>query len=228
MAHQPPPIPAAPEELEDTRPRRSDAVRNRSRVIAAATTVFGEHGLDAPVPDIARLAGVGKGTVYRNFPTKEHLAAAVVVARLGCYEAVLAEAVRSAGPAEALRGVFSAAAEHLSRDRVLGQAVGLVGDDPDVLAAQRRIRAIIAATLARAQQAGLAREDVTADDVSALVVGVARALPPRSQGGRPELWDRLMLLAHDALRPGGAATLPGGFAGEDEARQAMWAARQAR
>jgi AcrR family transcriptional regulator len=227
MARHPAAVPGAPAEPADDRPRRSDAIRNRSRVIEAATTVFGEHGLDAPVPEIARRAGVGKGTVYRNFPTKEHLAAAVVVARLGHYEAVLAEAVYDAEPAEALRGLFRAAAEHLSRDRVLGQAVSIVADDPEVLAAQRRIRAIIAATLARAQQAGVAREDVGPDDVTALVVGVARALPPRSQGGRPELWDRLMLLAHDALRLGGEA-LPGGFADEDEARVAMCAARPTR
>ena len=59
-------------------PRRADAVRNRERVVAAAAAVFAERGVEAGVPDIAARAGVGKATVYRSFPTKEHLIAAVV------------------------------------------------------------------------------------------------------------------------------------------------------
>src|SRR3954464_13341726 len=63
-------------------PRRADALRNRQRVIAAAASVFAEKGLDAGVPEIAARAGVGKATVYRSFPTKEHLVAAVAIERL--------------------------------------------------------------------------------------------------------------------------------------------------
>jgi AcrR family transcriptional regulator len=209
---------------EGRRVRRSDAERNRALVIAAATETFAEHGLDAPVPEIARRAGVGKGTVYRNFPTKEHLAVAVSVAHLRRYEALLAEAVAVDDPAAALGAIFAAAAEHLSRDWVLGQSVGVVADDPEVRETQARIREIIAATLARAQAAGAVRDDVTADDVTALVIGVARVLPPVNRGGRDELWRRLMTLALDALRPGGSTLTPG-FADGDEARAAMRDAR---
>src|SRR4051812_49482756 len=65
---------------------RADAVRNRARVIAAAVDVFAEKGEDAVVPEIAARAGVGKGTVYRCFPTKDHLVAAVATERVRWFE----------------------------------------------------------------------------------------------------------------------------------------------
>ena len=66
---------------------RADAVRNRERVIAAAAEVFREKGDAAVVPEIAARAGVGKGTVYRCFPTKDHLVAAVATQRVRWFEA---------------------------------------------------------------------------------------------------------------------------------------------
>ena len=71
-------------------PKRADAVRNRARVIAAAAEVFAERGIEASVPAVAARAGVGKATVYRSFPPKEHLVAAVE--RLLLYLAALVAA----------------------------------------------------------------------------------------------------------------------------------------
>ncbi|WP_246851924.1 TetR/AcrR family transcriptional regulator [Patulibacter sp. SYSU D01012] len=226
MSDRPPvPAPRRPSAGGDGgRPQRSDAVRNRRRVVEAATEVFGERGLDAPVPEIARRAGVGKGTVYRNFPTKEQLAAAVAVANLERYEAILRETLAAASAEDAVAALFGAAAEHLSRDRVLGQSVGAVADDPEVLGCQARIEELIAEALRRGQAAGVVRDDVTADDVKVVFIGIGRVLPPVGHGGRRELWDRMMLLALDALRPGGSA-LPRGFSGADESRETLRAAR---
>src|SRR6476646_9866707 len=64
------------------RPRRADAERNRSRILAAASELFAERGLDASMPELADRAGVGVGTVYRAFPDKDHLLGAVVAERL--------------------------------------------------------------------------------------------------------------------------------------------------
>src|SRR4029453_12202897 len=64
-----------------TRALRADAARNRSLLLAAATQEFAAHGLDASVADFARRAGIGKGTVFRHFPTKDDLLAAVVLDR---------------------------------------------------------------------------------------------------------------------------------------------------
>ena len=74
------------------RPLRADARRNRERVIAAARAVFAEHGRDAQMDDVARRAGVGVGTVYRHFPTKEAL---LVALALDAFERVVAEARRA-------------------------------------------------------------------------------------------------------------------------------------
>src|SRR5258708_36935827 len=67
---------------ESTKPLRADAERNRRLLLDAAAEAFAEHGLDVSVGEIARRAGVGQGTVFRRFPTKEHLIAAVVVDRM--------------------------------------------------------------------------------------------------------------------------------------------------
>lgn len=230
-----PPAPAPPPDAstpgpsaagpDEPRQRRRDAVRNRERVIAAASEIFGEHGLDAPIPEIARRAGVGKGTVYRNFPTKEHLAAAVAVDRLRGFQAVLEQAPQDpADPLGSFRTLMLAAAEHLSRDCVLGQAVDVVADDPQVLESQRRIQAIVSRTLTAAQSAGAIRPDISGDDIMVLVLGVGRVIPPVGHGGRTDLWRRYMLLAFDALRPDGSS-LPTGFADDTEARTTLRAAR---
>jgi len=206
-------------------PKRCDAVRNRERVIAAAATVFARDGLDAPVPEIARLAGVGKGTVYRNFPTKEHLAAAVAISRLQQLEQRAATVLATVdGPAERLRMLVLAVLEQLSHDRAVGEAVDVVADHPEVLEVQRRVSALLDDALAGAIDAGAVRDDVDGGDVKVLLTAVARALPPLSDGGWPGLWERYALLVLDALRPGGSP-LPAGFADPDEARVATRRAR---
>ena len=65
-----------------TKPRRADAQRNHDAVLAAARAVFAQAGIDAPMEDVARAAGVGKGTLYRRFPTREHLFAAILQDRV--------------------------------------------------------------------------------------------------------------------------------------------------
>ena len=67
---------------DERRPLRADAERNRRRLLDAATEIFCERGLDVGVGEIAERAGVGRGTLFRNFPSKEHLIAAIVVERM--------------------------------------------------------------------------------------------------------------------------------------------------
>src|ERR1700739_1948487 len=71
-----------PHPMEERRTMRADAERNRRRLLDAATEMFCERGLDVGVAEIAQQAGVGRGTLFRNFPTKEHLIAAIVVERI--------------------------------------------------------------------------------------------------------------------------------------------------
>src|SRR3954453_8752501 len=97
-------------------PRRADALRNRERVIAAAAAVFAEKGLDAGVPEIAARAGVGKATVYRSFPSKEHLVAAVACERLAWITELATRALEAPDAGQAFEDVVLAIAEQQAGD----------------------------------------------------------------------------------------------------------------
>ena len=104
-------------------PRRPDAVRNREKVVAAAEKVFAEQGIDAGIPEVAEEAGVGKGTVYRNFESKDDLVAAILARRLERFDRDVTGALESDDPGAAFRDVLRQAAtrEHLL-DRSLERA----------------------------------------------------------------------------------------------------------
>src|SRR5690349_22608185 len=103
------------------RPLRADARRNREKVLTAARKVFSEHGRDAQMDDVARRAGVGVGTVYRHFPTKEALIEALVVDSFQKI-ALRAEAALQADDAwDALASTLWAGAEILAADRALSE-----------------------------------------------------------------------------------------------------------
>ena len=187
-----------------TAPRRSDALRNRERVIAAAREVFAERGIDACVPEVARRAGVGKATVYRSFPTREHLVAAVVVHRLEWFEACARDGLADPDPAAGLAAFMLGAARRAAADRSLSEAIALVSEMPGVIEAQTRVRTALGALLRAAQDAGAVRDDVGVHDVKLLLSGVCGALGADASEAALR---RAMTLALDALRPGGR-TLP--------------------
>ena len=134
----------------DERPRRADAVRNRARVVAAAVEVFAERGLDAGVPEVAARAGVGRATVYRSFPTKEHLVAAVVVERLRAFEARVHAALAAPEAWPALVAVLGDGAAALAGDRALAGGMTRAIRLPELEAAR-------ASMWARARRAARAR-----------------------------------------------------------------------
>ena len=88
------------------RPRRADAARNRERILAAASELFAERGLDASMPELAERAGVGVGTVYRAFPDKEHVVSAVMAERFRWLAAEVEAASQSADPWAAFTDVI--------------------------------------------------------------------------------------------------------------------------
>ncbi|GAC1486292.1 MAG: hypothetical protein NVS1B9_05140 [Solirubrobacteraceae bacterium] len=99
-------------------PLRVDAQRNRERIVAAARVAFAERGVDIGVEEIARLAGVGMGTLYRRFPTKEALVLAIFEERLDAL-AVLAKEVASLPPLPALERFIARACQDMHEDRGL-------------------------------------------------------------------------------------------------------------
>ena len=140
--------------MPSTSARRADAVRNRARVVAAAVEVFAERGLDAGVPEVAARAGVGRATVYRSFPTKEHLVAAVVVERLRAFEARVHAALAAPEAWPALVAVLGDGAAALAGDRALAGGMTRAIRLPELEAARASMWGALGALLERAQAGG--------------------------------------------------------------------------
>jgi AcrR family transcriptional regulator len=161
---------------DERRPLRADAERNRKRLIESATAIFCERGLEVGVGEIAARAGVGRGTLFRNFPSKEDLIAAVVVARIR--ESVVRGQglLDAADPGEALFGLIDQAAARSLTDRALFDALDdawLTNDE--IHAAHTELLAVLDSLVSRAQAAGAVRPDVSAVDVLMMVKGVCEA-----------------------------------------------------
>ena len=182
-----------------TLPKRADAVRNRERVIAAAAEVFAERGIEASVPEVAARAGVGKATVYRSFPTKEHLVAAVVNERLDAYERRARELLETTDGWAALHTLLTEKAAEQCGDRSLAGALqaGLAADL--LAAARRRMWAAIGQLMERAQAEGRMRPDVTPQDLRVLWLGTTRVLAADGVDD-PAEWRRYAGLVLAALR----------------------------
>lgn len=177
---------------------RADATRNREKVLAAAEAVFAEQGVAVPIDEVARSAGVGVGTVYRHFPTKEVLFEAIVVRHLRGL-ATRADGLLSAeDPGAAFFGFLSQVAKEATLKRDLTEALSGAGVDLKAAASDdfARLRAALANLLERAQATGQVRADVAVDDVLVLVSGTCMAAGHAA--GAPA--ERLVGLICDGLR----------------------------
>ncbi|WP_203820528.1 TetR/AcrR family transcriptional regulator [Paractinoplanes ferrugineus] len=188
-----------------TRPLRSDAARNRVLLLAAAAEEFAAAGMNASIADIARRAGVGKGTVFRHFPTKDDLLAAIVLDRV---ESLTALAFSLASADDAGQALFDFLAEAAGRQQQLDFSfLRDSGDINDQLReARERLYLTIIALVERAQAAGAVRADVTGLDVI-LMMCVPAHVVSFVPGAAPDLWRRYLAMVIDGLRPEGAHPL---------------------
>jgi AcrR family transcriptional regulator len=181
-----------------TRQLRADAARNRAHILAIAQAVFAEEGLDVPIDAIAKRAGVGVGTLYRHFPTKQALFEAIVADRIERVAERARELETADDPGAAFFGFVATLIEEgaAKRDFVdaLAKSGVSVGSAPSVF--KRRFRAALATLIERAQHAGALRDDVDVEDVLALVSGTFAAIE-RHRKAR----DRLVAIVCDGLRP---------------------------
>ncbi|HET8752260.1 MAG TPA: TetR/AcrR family transcriptional regulator [Gaiellaceae bacterium] len=168
---------------------RADARRNLERVLDAATDVFAASGPDASIDEIARLAGVGHGTVFRRFPTKDDLMFAVIERHVAQMQEMAGEALASDDPGEAFFDFVRKVAELNMRTPGLHKCVVHCGEKPGAAELQGLADEIVS----RAQSAGAVRRDVRPADVQLLVRG-ALISSPEGQ------WRRYLAVILDGLR----------------------------
>jgi len=157
---------------------RADAQRNLDRLLDAAGECFAESGVDASVDEIARRAGVGHGTVFRRFSTKDALVAAVIDSKVGELTAAAVEARGERGGFE--RFVRLAAAAY-AQNRALIEGIDRCRHTQHVEAFAQAVQRL----LRRAQSAGEVRRDVTVEDVLALIPTASRYPDVILDGLRP-------------------------------------------
>jgi len=196
--------PPAGEDEGGGRPMRADALRNRRRILEAAEEVFAARGVSAPVDLVAERAGVGVGTLYRHFPTKEALFEAIVLTRL---EDLVAEAT-ACGEADDAGEVFFSFlrkfAGKVSNKHDLVDALGAQGIDIKSRCSERfdELQSGVERMLRRAEEAGAVRSGVTTPEVLGLLVGVCRAAEQSKLDDRSS--QRMVDIVCDGLRPGPA------------------------
>ena len=172
-----------------------DAAAKRARLLKAAGEVFALEGLDAPMPAVAAAAGAGVGSVYRQFPSKRDLLAALVVERLGEAEREADAALDSAdGPWLALLALLREFAARNVADDVRAEAMASVSTDPDVERAFAATTAAWERLLDAAKAEGRLRADATMLDVR-LLFAASRAAAALEPGA----WERMLELGIDAL-----------------------------
>jgi AcrR family transcriptional regulator len=187
-------------QVEGERPLRADARRNRERILEGAREVFAECGVDAQMDDVARRAGVGVGTVYRHFPTKEALLGELVRLKFRTFTANAREALEREGePFEIFTDLLRRNATVCERDAAIQHVLTGFGEHIS-MHAQAELQDLnepTAELIARAQRAGSMRRDVTVNDIPMLMCGVSATM---AQNGPGFDWRRHLELVIDMMR----------------------------
>jgi AcrR family transcriptional regulator len=180
------------------RAERVDAQRNRLKVLETADRLFGERGTAVSLGEIATAAGVGAGTVYRHFPTKDALLATVLDHRLSQIGEFGEQALRESDPEAAFFGYLRYVTGRALENRAICEALTARGDwiEPEKASGKCVIDTPLDALLRRAQRAGVVRPDLDTGDVRALMsgcTGIAQSTTSKDQARRLTeiLWDGL-------------------------------------
>jgi AcrR family transcriptional regulator len=177
--------------------RRADAERNRAAIIKAAGEVFAECGGGVDVREIARRSGVGMGTLYRHFPTKDELLATVLERQ---FDAWLTDAHQRAmateDPWQALAGFFEQLLDNQAGNRAVVESFAATGGPSD--ACIQRCYSLIDQLRTRCVDAGLLRPGVTTDDLFLLSGSLSQAILATADS-HPGHWRRLLRISLDGL-----------------------------
>lgn len=208
-----------------TQPLRSDAERNRARIIAAARKVFGRDGLNASMASVAREAEVGIATIFRRFPSKEELVAAVFADRMDTYVDAVAAALDHPDPWDGFAGFIETVCAMQAADRGFADILTMTFPAAKALEA-RRAEAYngFLQLIARAQDSGHLREDFTSRDLVLLLMANAGVVNATGDAA-PDAWRRLVALMIQSFQAPARGPLPDP-PGEAALYQAMLRASQ--
>lgn len=202
------------------RPLRGDARRNRELLLDAARALFAERGVDVPMAEIARRAGVSNGTLYNRFPTRQDLIEAVFLDRLE-KNAELAEQAQAADdPWEGFVDYVTGICELQAADRGYNEVVTRGMTSPAAQQLQATAAAALGDVFDRAQRAGTLRADAVIDDLAFVVWGISRTVDMTGDHA-PRLWRRHLALLLDGFRTPAAHPLPEPPLAAGQAHQAM-------
>jgi AcrR family transcriptional regulator len=189
------------------RGRQAEAARNDQRVLAAAREVVAELGSQAPVSAIAERAGVGMGSLYRRYGSKDDLLRRLCTLAM---EQSIEAAQTALAAADAWAGLAGYVEAAVARGTgALAPLAGTIETTPQMWEISRRSRALLERLVARAQRDGALRGDVTALDIAWLIEFFGRPGPAPAATEDRIIRERLLAIALDGLRHPGAAPLPG-------------------
>jgi AcrR family transcriptional regulator len=204
---------------EPRRPRR-DAVRNRERLLQAAREEFAEHGLDVPLEDVARRAGVGIATLYRHFPSRDALVDAIVDERLERFAGLIEDALEEEDAWHGFATFLARGLDTNARDRALADTLARSARDRrSRREAKGRIAALLEELIGRAQAQGGLRPDVGLSDVIMLFWAHGRIAEMTAPVAR-DACRRHLALVLDALAAPGSTPLPGAPLTREQLRRA--------
>ncbi|HVV89995.1 MAG TPA: helix-turn-helix domain-containing protein, partial [Solirubrobacterales bacterium] len=187
---------------------RADAARNRARIVAAATEVFAERGLEASTAEIAARAGVGEATLFRRFPTKDDLITAIIGVQMDEAAAIASSCLEEEDPWRGLERFLYEMAERAAVDHGVSDAAKERCVASSSLAVERRrILDLTSRLVRRAQKAGVVRDDIAGQDLMFLMSAVASLGETPFPGVRADLWKRYLGIFLDGLRPDAATKL---------------------
>jgi AcrR family transcriptional regulator len=191
-----------------TRPLRRDAQRNREAIVTAARSVFAEHGLEAPLEKVARMAGVAIGTLYRNFPTRLDLIEALFAEKLQDWIKAGEQALAMEDSWEGFAFYLEKMCELQASDRGFNDLASMrFPDARHTVETQARIYDLSRRIVRRAHDSAVLRADVTAEDLAFLIWSQARIIQA-TRTVAPRAWRRYLGLILDAFRAERAHTLP--------------------
>jgi AcrR family transcriptional regulator len=197
---------AKPKDGDAARVLRADARRNHAAVIAAAKKLFADEGLDAQIPDVAKAAKVGVGTVYRHFPTKEDLIAALAGERFERLAERARAELEAEDPWEGLCDFIRFSAQLQADDRGLCEVMGsrpeVMGTAAEAVGLDRLCDELVK----RAQRSGDLRKDLAWEDIP--MIACALGGITKAHGPGADRWPRLVEIVIEGLQAPGGAKLP--------------------